>query len=155
MDFHSGEARVLWVVTGADASDSRYEENQCGTWRSSMEIYNRRRLGPGASGAAVCESDAAKGPTTQDAEWCDVRCRINGGGVEDQEEPEHGTLSTTPSSPTPPCTDSVANRWKIRGRIYHRSHLHLLLVAAVLLTHMLVNIRIGEWHLFLHTGMIK
>ncbi|XP_050069237.1 hemicentin-1-like [Anopheles maculipalpis] len=113
-----------------------------------MEIYNRRRLGAGASGAGVCESDD-EGPTAQDGAWYDVRCRINGNGteMEEREEPQHGTASTTPSSPTDTdaCTDSRgANRWKIRGRIYHRSHLHLLLVVAVLLIHTLVNIRIGE-----------
>ncbi|XP_049277796.1 hemicentin-1-like isoform X1 [Anopheles funestus] len=107
-----------------------------------MEIYNRRRL-EAVSGAAVCESDD-EGPTAQggtvSSGWCGVESRINGG----EKEHQHGTLSSTPSTPTPACTDSVASRWKIRGRIYHRSHLHLLLVAAVLLIHMLVNIRIGE-----------
>uniref|UniRef100_A0A182W0S8 Ig-like domain-containing protein n=1 Tax=Anopheles minimus TaxID=112268 RepID=A0A182W0S8_9DIPT len=106
-----------------------------------MEIYNHRRLGA-VSGAAVCVPGAER-PTAQDAATTvapleGIESRINGG----EKEHQHGTRSTTPSLPMPACTDSVASRWKIRGRIYHRSHLHLLLVAAVLLTHMLVNIRI-------------
>uniref|UniRef100_A0A182MS33 Uncharacterized protein n=1 Tax=Anopheles culicifacies TaxID=139723 RepID=A0A182MS33_9DIPT len=107
-----------------------------------MEIYNRRRLGA-VSGATVCDTDA-EGPTTQGvaatpvAPLDGIESRINGG----EKEHEQGTNSTTPSLPKPARTDSVASRWQIRGRIYHRSHLHLLLVAAVLLTHMLVNIRI-------------
>uniref|UniRef100_A0A1I8JVM3 Uncharacterized protein n=1 Tax=Anopheles quadriannulatus TaxID=34691 RepID=A0A1I8JVM3_ANOQN len=123
-----------------------------------MEVYNRRRFGAASAAPAVCEpveEDPAvqdgrgAAPAATDNGWSGAQSRINGSAgeeVEDEQAHEHGTRSTKPSAPEPACTDSAASRWKIRGRtIYHpRSHLHLLLVAAVLLTHMLVNIRIGE-----------
>uniref|UniRef100_A0A8W7PSX5 Uncharacterized protein n=1 Tax=Anopheles coluzzii TaxID=1518534 RepID=A0A8W7PSX5_ANOCL len=121
-----------------------------------MEVYNRRRFGAASAAPAVCEpveedptvqDDRGAAPAATDNGWSGAQSRINGSAgeeVEDEQAHEHGTRSTKPSAPEPACTDSAASRWKIRGRtIYHpRSHLHLLLVAAVLLTHMLVNIRI-------------
>ncbi|KFB54010.1 hypothetical protein ZHAS_00022264 [Anopheles sinensis] len=55
--------------------------------------------------------------------------RTKQGDEKDKEEPE-----------------KRGGRWKIRGRLYHRSRVHLLLVAVVLLTQMFVNIRIDTVH---------
>uniref|UniRef100_A0A182JBV2 Uncharacterized protein n=1 Tax=Anopheles atroparvus TaxID=41427 RepID=A0A182JBV2_ANOAO len=95
-------------------------------------------VGGDSSGLGHPEHDTSTTP------WPTRDCEDGNGRGDSAGTSLHRSLPSGRTADEEAKEEEVGCRWKIRGRIYHRSRVHLLLVAVVLLTQMFVNIRIEQ-----------